>query len=185
MQIRSELGRSAGTKDGNPFLFFHLENPMDWEYTMVTVCVRQDCSDLTHEISLERFIIYIYILYITLVRIYYTCSFYVIPMTCSTTTKQFTYSFHFSRRAMSNSFWPHEIHHSRPPCPSPTPRVHANICSSGRWCHPAISSSVIPFSSWSKSLPSSEIFMSQLFAWGGQCTGVSALASVPPKNTQD
>ena len=71
MQIRSELGRSAGTKDGNPFLFFHLENPMDWEYTMVTVCVRQDCSDLTHEISLERFlIIYIYIYiyeYITLV----------------------------------------------------------------------------------------------------------------------
>ena len=84
MQVWSELGRSAGTKDGNPFLFFHLENPMHWEYTMVTVCVRQDCSDLTHEISLERFIIYIYI-YIY-IWIYYTCSFHTLPVTCSTTT---------------------------------------------------------------------------------------------------
>ena len=86
---------------------------------------------------------------------------------------------------MSDSLWPHELQHARPPCPSPTPRVHPNSCPSSRWCHPAISSSVIPFSSCTQSLPASESFpMNQLFAWGGQSTGVSALASFLPKNTQ-
>ena len=80
----------------------------------------------------------------------------------------------------------HESQHARPPCPLPTPRVHSNSCLSSRWCHPAISSSVVPFSSWPQSLPASESFpMSQHFAWGGQSTGVSALASFLPKNTQD
>ena len=76
---------------------------------------------------------------------------------------------------------------ARPLCPSPTPGVHSNSCPWSRWCHPAISSSVIPFSSCPQSLPGSESFpVSQLFAWGGQrSTGVSALASVLPKNTQD
>ena len=84
------------------------------------------------------------------------------------------------------SFQPHELQHARPPCPSPTPRVHSNSRPSSRWCHPAISSSVVPFSSFPQSLPASETFpTSQLFAWGGQSTGVSALASVLPKNTQD
>ena len=74
----------------------------------------------------------------------------------------------------------------RPPCPSPTPRVHSNSRPSSRWCHPAISSSVVPFSSCPQSLPASESFpMSQLFTWGSQSTGVSALASFLPKNTQD
>ena len=74
----------------------------------------------------------------------------------------------------------------RPPCPSPTPRVYSNSCPSSWWCHPAISSSVIPFSSCPQFLPASESFpMSQLFAWGGQSTGVSALASVLPMNTQE
>ena len=74
---------------------------------------------------------------------------------------------------------------SRPPCPSPTPGVHPNSCASSRWCHPAISSSVVPFSC-SQSLPASGSFpMSQLFAWGGQSIGVSASASVLPKNIQD
>ena len=87
---------------------------------------------------------------------------------------------------MSNSLWPHEPQHARPPCPSPTPRVHSNSCPSSRWCHPAISSSVVPFSSCPQSLPASESFpMSQLFAWGGQNIGVSASASVPPMNTQN
>ena len=73
----------------------------------------------------------------------------------------------------------------QPPCPSPSPRVHSNLRPSSLWCHPAISSSVVPFSSCSQSLPASESFpMSQLFAWGGQRTGVSALASFLPKNTQ-
>ena len=95
-------------------------------------------------------------------------------------------SFQFSRSVMSNSWWPHELQHTRPPCPSPTPRVHLNSCPSSQWCHPAISSSVISFSSCPQSLPASESFpMSQLFAWGGQNTGVPALASVLPVNTQD
>ena len=77
-------------------------------------------------------------------------------------------------------------HHTRPPFPSPTPGVHSNSCPSSRWCHPAISSSIVPFSSCSQSLPASGSFpMSQLFAWGGQSTGVSASASILPKNTQD
>ena len=80
---------------------------------------------------------------------------------------------------------PHESQHARPPCPSPTPGVHPDSRPSSQWCHPAISSSVIPFSSCPLSLPASESFpMSQLFAWGGQRTGVSALASFLPKNTQ-
>ena len=87
---------------------------------------------------------------------------------------------------VSNSLQPHESQHASPPCPSPTPRVHSNSHPSSQWCHPAISSSVIPFSSCPQSLPASESFpMSQLFTSGGQSTGVSALASFLPKNTQD
>ena len=89
-------------------------------------------------------------------------------------------SVQFSRSVVSDSLWSRELQHARPPCPSPTLRVHSNSC------HPAISSSVVPFSSCPQSLPASESFpMSQLFAWDGQSTGVSALASVLPKNTQD
>ena len=92
----------------------------------------------------------------------------------------------FSRLVASESLWPHESQHARPPYPSPTPGVHPNSSPSSRWCHPAISSSVVPFSSCPQSLPASESFpMNQLFAWGGQSTRVSALASVLPKNTQD
>ena len=87
---------------------------------------------------------------------------------------------------MSDSLRPHESQHARPPCPSPTPGVHSHSHPSSRWCHPAISSSVVPFSSCPQSLPASESFaMSQLFSWGGQSTGVSALASFLPKNPQD
>ena len=81
---------------------------------------------------------------------------------------------------------PHESQHTRPPCPSPTSGVYSNSCPSSWWCHPAISSSVIPFSSCPQSLPASGSFpMSQLFSWGCQSIGVSALASVLPMNTQD
>ena len=87
---------------------------------------------------------------------------------------------------MSTSLRPHELQHARPPCPSPTPRVNSNSRPLSQWCHPAISSSVVPFSSCPQSLPASGSFpMSQLFAWGGQSSGVSALASFLPKNTQD
>ena len=95
------------------------------------------------------------------------------------------YSVQFSRSVVSDSLWLHELQHARPPCPSPTPGVHSDSPPSSQWCHPAISSSVIPFSSCPQSLPASESFpMSQLFAWGGQSTGVSALSSFLPKNTQ-
>ena len=95
-------------------------------------------------------------------------------------------SVQFSHSVMSDSLWPHELQHARPPCPSPTPGVYPNSCPSSRWCHPAISSSVIPFSSSPQSLPASGSFpMTQLFAWGGQSIGVSALAPVFSKNTQD
>ena len=87
---------------------------------------------------------------------------------------------------MSDSLRPHEPQHARPPCPSPTPEVHPNPCSSSQWCHPTISSSVIPFSSCPLSFPASgSLKMNQLFASGGQSIGVSASASILPMNTQD
>ena len=90
-----------------------------------------------------------------------------------------------SRSVMSDSLQPHESQHARPPCPSPTPGVHPDSCPSSQWCHPAISSSVVPFPSCPQSLPASESFpMSQLFAWGSQSTGASALASFLPKKSQ-
>ena len=94
-------------------------------------------------------------------------------------------SVQFSCSVVSDSLQSHESQHTRPPCPSPTPRVHSNSHPLSRWCHLAVSSSVVPFSSCPQSLPASESFqMSQLFAWGGQSPGVSALASFLPKNTQ-
>ena len=95
-------------------------------------------------------------------------------------------SVQFSHSVVSDSLRPYELQHARPPCPSPTPGVQSNSCPSSRWCHPAISFSVVPFSSCPQSLPASESFpVSQLFAWGGQSIRVSALASVLPMNTQD
>ena len=95
------------------------------------------------------------------------------------------YSVQFSRSVVNVSLRPHESQHTRPLCPSPTPGLHSNSCPSGRWCHPAISCSVVPFSSFPQSLPASESFpMSQLFTWGGQSTGLSALASFLPKKSQ-
>ena len=92
----------------------------------------------------------------------------------------------FSRSVMSDSLWPHESQHTRPPCPSQTPGVYSNSCPSSWWCHPAISSSVVPFSFHPQSLPASRSFpVSQLFTWGGQSIGVSASTSVLPMNTQD
>ena len=94
-------------------------------------------------------------------------------------------SVQFSCSVVFNSLWPHELQHARPPSPSPTPGVHSNSCPSSQWCHPVISSSVTPFSSCPQSVPASESFpMSQLFAWGGQSTGVSASASFLPKKSQ-
>ena len=98
---------------------------------------------------------------------------------------QICHSAQFSRSVVSDSSWTHEWQHARPPCPSPTPGVHPDSHPSSQWCHPAISSSVVPFSSCPQSLPALESFpVSQLFAWGGQSTGVSALASFLPKKSQ-
>ena len=92
----------------------------------------------------------------------------------------------FSRSVMSDSLRPHELQHARPPCPSPTPGVHPNPDPSSWWCHPTISSSVVPFSSYPQSLPTSGSFqISQLFTSGGQSIGVSASTLVLPMNTQD
>ena len=94
-------------------------------------------------------------------------------------------SVQFSRSVVSDSLRPHESQHSRPPCPSPTAGVHSDSHPSSQWCHPAISSSIIPLSSCPQLFPASESFpMSQLFTWGGQSTGVSALASFLPKKSQ-
>ena len=95
-------------------------------------------------------------------------------------------SVQFSHSVMSDSLQPHELRHARPPCPSPTPGVYTNSCTWSQWCHPAISSSVIPFSSCPQSFPALGSFpMSQLFASGGQSIGVSASTSVLPMSTQD
>ena len=92
----------------------------------------------------------------------------------------------FNRSVVSDSLWPHGLQHARPPCPLPTPGVYSNSCPLSRWCHPAISSSVIPFFSCPQSFPASWSFqMSQFFPPGAQSIGVSALASVLPMNTQD
>ena len=94
-------------------------------------------------------------------------------------------SVQFSRSVVPDFLRPHESQHARPPCPSPTPGVHPDSHPSSQWCHPAISSSVIPFSSCPQSLTASESFpKSQLFTWGGQSTGASALASFLPKKSQ-
>ena len=95
-------------------------------------------------------------------------------------------SVQFSCSVVSDSLWPHEPQHTRPPCPSPAPRVYPNPCPLSWWCHPTISSSAVPFSSCPQPFPASGSFqMSQLFASGGQSIGVSASTSVLPMNTQD
>ena len=115
------------------------------------------------------------------------CSFCENSWSCTKNTLlRCVHSVQFSRSVVSDSLRPHELQHTRPPCPSPTPRVHTNSCPSSRWCHPAISSSVIPFASCPQPFPASGSFqMSQLFESGGQSIGVSVSTSDLPMNTQD
>ena len=132
--------------------------------------------------------------------VYHICSLYAISITVSSRLSIYmTFirctlyyphiasiisSVQFSRSVMSDSLKPHELQHTRPSCPSETPGVCSHTCPLSQWCHPAISSSVVPFSSCPQSLPASGSFpTSQLFAWGGQNTGVSASVSVLPMNT--
>ena len=109
-----------------------------------------------------------------------------VPLVSLIFLKRSLNSVQFSHSVMSNSLRPHESQHARPPCPSPTPRVHSNSCPLSRWCHPAISSSVVPFSYCPQSLPASGSFpMSWHFTSGSQSIEVSASASVLTMNTQD
>ena len=122
-------------------------------------------------ITINRFIVYLLF-----------CPYFHMPLSLLSNKYR---SDQISRSVVSNSLRPHESQHARPPCPSTTPGVHPDSCPSSQWCHPAISSSVVPFSSCPQSLPASESFpMSQLFAWGGQSIGVSASASFLPKKSQ-
>ena len=115
------------------------------------------------------------------------CSFCENSLCCTKNTLLLcVHSVQFSCSVMSDSLRPHESQHARPPCLPPTLRVYSNSCSLSRWCHPAISSYVVPFSSCPQSLPPSGSFpLSQLFTWSSQNTGVSASASVLPMNIQD
>ena len=100
--------------------------------------------------------------------------------------KKYLSSVQFRHSVVSNSLWPHEPQHARPPCPSPTPGVHLNTCPLSQWCHLTISSSVVPFSSCLQSFPAAEPFLIiRLFTSGGQSIGASASASVLPMNLQD
>ena len=102
------------------------------------------------------------------------------------TLKSLLHSVQFSRSVVSDSLWPHELQHARPPCPSPNPKIYPNSSPLSQWCHPTISSSVIPFSSCLQSFSAWGSFpMNQLFASGCQSVGVSASKSVLPMNTQD
>ena len=95
-------------------------------------------------------------------------------------------SLQFSHSAVSNSLWPHRLQHARPPCPSPTPGAYSDSCPSSQWCHPIISSFVVPFFLCPQSFPASGSFLvSQFFTSGGQSIGVSASTSVLPMNIQD
>ena len=210
----SGWGRSSGEGNSNPLQYSCLENSMTGEpgglQFMVLQRVRHDwVTELTDSplntvlkmaiiirnitwIEFFRFrtrdlFIYLFLNFILLLNFTNCISFakyqILIKIILSINDLQFG-----SVQSLSHvrSLRPHESQHARTPCPSPTPGVYSDSCPSSQWCHAAISSSVIPFSSCPQSLPASRSFpMSQLFAWGGQSTGVSALASVLPKNTQD
>ena len=111
---------------------------------------------------------------------------FLLSQVCNFVQVQVQVQVQFSRSVMSDSLWPHGLQHTRPPCPSPTPWVYSNSCPLNRWCHPTISSSVVPFSSCLQSFPGSGSFLiSQFFPSGGQYIGVSALTSVLSMNIQD
>ena len=114
-----------------------------------------------------------------LLLVHHTKSFLPAFLSCIKGVEQWQFSsVQFTHSVMSNSSWPHEEQHARPPCPSPTPRAYSNSCPLSWWCHPAISSSLIPFSSCLQSFPPSGSFpVSHFFTSGGQNIGVSASAS--------
>ena len=174
---------SLGEGDGQHRKEFITENnwqhPMSWRVHFITVSILLLC------VIGSTWCMYVCILRVC---IHTSCTIYVNTLSSNEKVYMYVYIFssvQFSRSVVSDSLRPHEWQHARPPCPSPTPGVHSDSCPSSPWCHPAISSWVVPFSSCPQSLLASESFpMSQLFIWGGQSTGVSALASVLPKKSQ-
>ena len=152
--VQSLSWKSPGEGKGYPLHYSGLENSMDW--TMGLQKVGHNWAEFIYTFTNH-------------------VPFFVKPVGFS----NINYSVQFSHSVMSNSLWPHEPQHARPPCPSPTPRVYKNSCPSSWWCHPAISSSVVPFSSCPQFFLASGSFpMSQLFTWGGQSIGVSASTSI-------
>ena len=159
------LGRSLGGRNGNPFQYSCLENSMDRGAWQAQSTVSQRVGhDLVTSTGTGKCLLY---------------------AKNNSGCVQFS-SVQVSRSVVSNSLRPHESQHARPPCPSLTPGVYSDSCPLSWWCHPTISSSVVPFSSYLQSFPESGFFqMSQLLSSGGQSIGVSASTSVLPMNTQD
>ena len=163
------------------FIFLHMTIQWFWYHLLKnSLLYPLNCPNFFCQDQLGLFVwINFWVLYSLPLVYVYICSF------TNITQPPFSWV-QFSHSVVSDSFRPHEPQHARPPCPSPTPGVHSNSCPSSRWCHPAISSSVVPFSSCPHSLPASKSFpMSHLFAWGGQSIGVSASTSVLSMNIQD
>ena len=153
------------------FLVTHL-----WFFSLLPFSLLSQATSDLLSIIIDRFVFF---------RILYKWQSFICTLIFWLLSVQFS-SVQFSCSVLSDSLWPHGLQHARPPCPSPTPGVYSNTCPSSQWCHPAISCSIVPFSSCPQSLPASEFFpMSQLFSWGGQSIGISASASVLPMNTQD
>ena len=163
---------------------FSLDFAFTYSWTLITALCLRTLLFPVYTYPLENLVIDLILDVIPLLNLIPNRYFQFSPVTWAEHLEQIN-SVQFRRSVVSDSLWPHESQHTRPPRPSPTPGVHSNSCPSSQWCHPAISSSVVPFSSCPQSLPASESFpMSQLFAWGGQSTGVSALASFLPKKSQ-
>ena len=186
-ELRSHKLPNYWEGKGNPLQYSCLEHPMDREAWWATVPGVWDGHDWSIWASMHMFL-YVYVNYIYwyIYTHMYTCTsvwyinFIYINQFGAFLVVQFTHS------VIPDSLLPHEPQHARPPCPSPTPRVHPNPCPSSRWCHPTIPSSVVPFSSCPPSFPASgSSQLSQLFASGGQSIGVTASTSVLPRNTQD
>ena len=171
----SGSGRSPGGGNSNPHQYSYLQNPMErrawWARSMGSE------SDTTEQLSTHTGHYNQY-----LVKTYKEKESEVVHLKLT----QYCKSVQFSRSVVSDSLWPHGLQHARPPCPSPSPRVYPNSCPLSWWCHPTISSSVVPFSSCPQSFPASgSSQMTQLLPSGGQSIGVSASTSVLPMNTQD
>ena len=156
------------------FHYWTISKPFFFRRYLFSFCLQKNICTCTHFMWLRASV---YAQSLSCVQLF--CSLMDCSLPVSSLHGFIPASVQFSHSVMSDSLRPHELQHARPPCPSPTPGVYPNSCPSSQWCHPAISSSAVPFSSCPQSLPASRSFpISQLFAWCGQTIGVSASASV-------